>query len=395
MELWIVEPHDPLIVRDGRPFGATPGARARPLDFPFPSTIAGGLRTRAGQDNQGLFDTSKIAAVRQIDIRGPLLVELDYKDEPTFLVPAPGDALLIKDDEDATVYRHRLLPLQLGDAQSNMPDDLYPVGLVSLDLRKPSKDAPRFWYWDRFVQWLANPADNVEAVIPTELGHNGPGKEWRVHVQIDPRSFAGEDGALFATGGLEFCQRPSAEMQRRLSQAKRLALAAFVENLNELTIEEGFAPLGGERRIMRWHKGKNLPSQPEGLVEAIAKTGHCRLILLSPAYFDEGDRPSWLLQERNGVSPKLKAAIVGKPQTVSGWDFEQRRPKPTRYLAPSGTVYFLHLGEDADAIQEWVDEMWLRTVSDDKDDRLSGFGMAAIGVWDGNAHTILMEEANG
>lgn len=397
MELWIIEPHDPLIVRDGRPFGATPGARARPLDFPFPSTIAGGLRTRAGQNSEGLFDNSKVPDVKRIRIRGPLLVELDDADRVEYLVPAPGDALLIEDDKDDKVYRHRLLPLQLGDALSNMSNDLYPVGLVSPDLRKPSKAAPRYWYWDTFARWLATPADQVEAVIPTDLGHNGPSKEWRVHVQIDPRSFASEDGALFATGGLEFWQRPSAEDQQRLSQTKRLALVASVENLNGLTIEEAFAPLGGERRIMRWHKGQNLPSQPKGLAEAIAATGHCRLILLTPAYFEEGDHPSWLLQERNGISPKLKAAIVGKPQTVSGWDFEKRRPKPTRYLVPSGSVFFLDLSKEknADAIQEWVEEMWLRTVSDDEDTRLAGFGVAAIGVWDGKAHTISTEEANG
>jgi CRISPR-associated protein Cmr3 len=48
MTVWIMEPHDPLLVRDGRPFGSNPGARARSLLFPFPSTIAGGMRTRAG-----------------------------------------------------------------------------------------------------------------------------------------------------------------------------------------------------------------------------------------------------------------------------------------------------------------------------------------------------------
>lgn len=70
MELWIIEPRDPLIARDGRPFGPYPGARARPLNFPFPSTIAGGLRTRAGQDQSGRFEAKNIPAVKQIGIRG-------------------------------------------------------------------------------------------------------------------------------------------------------------------------------------------------------------------------------------------------------------------------------------------------------------------------------------
>ncbi len=31
MEIWLIEPHDPLIVRDGKPFGPNSGARASTL----------------------------------------------------------------------------------------------------------------------------------------------------------------------------------------------------------------------------------------------------------------------------------------------------------------------------------------------------------------------------
>ena len=48
MTLWRIEPRGPLIVRDGRPFGLNPGARAESLDFPFPATIAGARHHRAG-----------------------------------------------------------------------------------------------------------------------------------------------------------------------------------------------------------------------------------------------------------------------------------------------------------------------------------------------------------
>ena len=53
MTRWIIEPLDPLIVRDGRPFDPTPGARARSVPFPYPSTTTGGIRTRAGKDDNG------------------------------------------------------------------------------------------------------------------------------------------------------------------------------------------------------------------------------------------------------------------------------------------------------------------------------------------------------
>ena len=52
---WIIEPHDPLIVRDGRPFGPNPSAQAISLSFPFPSTTTGGVRSRAGLKGDGTF----------------------------------------------------------------------------------------------------------------------------------------------------------------------------------------------------------------------------------------------------------------------------------------------------------------------------------------------------
>ena len=63
---WLIEPIDPLIVRDGRPFGPTPGARARTLPFPFPQTIAGAVRTRDGLDANGRFDRTQDNIARVI-----------------------------------------------------------------------------------------------------------------------------------------------------------------------------------------------------------------------------------------------------------------------------------------------------------------------------------------
>lgn len=392
MDVWLIEPYDPLIVRDGRPFGPTPGARARPLDFPFPSTIAGGARTRAGQNEEGFFDAGKIGDVKKIGVRGPLLVELDDDDNPAFLVPAPGDGLLIWDDEREIVARHRLRPLDTENGRSDIPNGLRPVGLVKPDLRKPYKKAPRFWKWKPFTDWLTHPPNAEELVDPAELGLQGPGKEWRLHVKMNPDTFTGEEGALFATGGLEFWERPSAE-ERKLSQVKRLALAVGVENLNGLEIAETFAPLGGERRTMRWRRaGVGLPSMPDDLAETIAKTGFCRLILLTPACFTAGWRPDWLLQSRDGATPTLEAAVVGKPQTVSGWDFDKREAKPTRRLVPAGSVFYLALDGDAAVRRTWAEAMWLANVSDAEEDRLAGFGLTAVGVWDGKAYPVEVDD---
>src|SRR6266446_9986611 len=85
MAIWIIEPRDPLIVRDGRPFGPDPGARATSLPFPFPSTTTGGVRTRAGLNDRGIFDLAgkQLEDLKQLSVRGPLLVQLTRSEEHT------------------------------------------------------------------------------------------------------------------------------------------------------------------------------------------------------------------------------------------------------------------------------------------------------------------------
>ncbi len=112
----------------------------------------------------------------------------------------------------------------------------------------------------------------------------------------------------------------------------------------------------------------------------------CRAVLLTPACFTQGFRPTWLLQTRHGVTPTLIGAAVGRPAVVSGWDYAARpgRPKPARRLAPAGSVYFLKLGASSDdAICAWVNAIWMQCVSDDAQDRTDGFGLAALGAWSG------------
>lgn len=392
MTIWIIEPRDPLIVRDGRPFGPNPGARARSLNFPFPSTIAGGFRSQAGKDSDGFFDVSKRSAVKQIGVRGPLLVELDAQNVPQWLVPAPADALLLREDDNKPVIRHRLRPLDSAGTLSDLPTPLkHPVGMVQPDLSKPYKNAPSYWHWQQFTEWLVNPPDRKKEVDVGQLGHNGPGQEWRMHVKIQPETLTGEEGMLFATSGLEFWGRSLVEKERDLSTVKRLGLATEVTNLNNMTINNGPAPLGGERRMMHWHASNtSLPIVPDNLVDKIAQASCCRLVLLTPACFISGWLPNWLLQTQHGITPQLEAAVVGKPQTVSGWNFEPPvGPKPTRRLVPAGSVYFLRLDTtNKTAITDWVNHIWLQNVSDSEEDRLSGFGLTVVGVWDGVAHKM-------
>lgn len=408
MTIWIIEPRDPLIVRDGRPFGPHPGARATSLPFPFPSTTTGGVRTRAGLNDKGIFNLAgkQLEDLKQLPVRGPLLVQLtpDGNDiaQNKWLVPAPLDALLFPakqstpSGEKAALLR-QLVPLQLPEgAQTDFDSEeqervqnrldhekLMLIGMPRLDLNKPLKEAPHYWNWKFFQNWLLDPSRYEREIMSlATLGQMGPQREQRMHVSIDADREVAKDGMLFETSGLEFT---SPGNQHRLKDAQRLALAVAVDDNDDfaLRLRNGLACFGGERRIVSWRRSNvDLPLCPAELVEAVVEKKACRIILLTPACFQKGYRPKWLLDEHYGVTPKLKAIATRRPEVVSGWDLAIKKPKPSRRLIPAGTVLFLSLeGGDAAAISNWVEGMWMQCISDEPQDRADGFGLIVLGTW--------------
>ena len=116
--------------------------------------------------------------------------------------------------------------------------------------------------------------------------------------------------------------------------------------------------------------------------------------MLTPAYFEEGYHPRWLLEEskNTGVNLDLKAIAIQRPQIVSGWDLAKPGPKPSRRLAPAGTVLFLELkGSDA-AVGDWISKTWMQCISDGQEDRNDGFGLAVLGTWSGQLEAIQLEK---
>lgn len=405
MTIWIIEPHDPLIVRDGRPFGPDPGARASSLPFPFPSTTAGGVRTRAALDDNGFFKfpndqdrpeiQEQLNRLKQLRVRGPLLVQLAAEGRDIasnqWLVPAPRDALLFPAKPAATggpsALLQQLVPLQLPqDTQTDFDQKgLVLVGQSSYDERKPLNEAPRYWYWKTFQIWLGNPSSLNGAVQRlSDLGQTGPLREQRLHVSIDADKEVAKDGMLFETSGMEFTAPGKGE--QRLKDAQRLALAIAVDDSEQFTPRAGLAGFGGERRIVSWRKSStDLPSCPSGLEQTVVTNKACRVFLLTPACFKEGYHPGWLLKEaaKYGVTAAPKAIAIQRPQVVSGWDLALRKPKPSRRLAPAGTVLFLSLQGNDTEISDWIKSMWMQCISDDQQDRTDGFGLAVFGTWSG------------
>jgi len=379
-KLWIIEPRDPLIVRDGRPFGNTPGVRATSLPFPMPATVAGAMRTRAGSNSDGVFDVSRVNEVKQIGLCGPLLAQISDDNTLSWFAPAPADALILEDKKNDILQLKPLVPLVKPSGMTcNLSDALALVGMQRVDPAKPYGDTPRFWHWEYFTKWLCNPSE--QTVDPKTIGLSGLERETRTHVRMGSETQTADPGALFQTQGLEFT-----------TKAGRARLAIGIAT--DATLQAGFGSLGGERRVVCWRPSTaTLPILPDKLIDQIATDRACRIILLTPAHFDDGYHPRYLLKTQAGITPTLAAVAVQRPQTVSGWDYEKKEAKHTKRLAPAGTVFFLRFDTEAspDAMQSWVRKLWLTCVSDNEQDRRDGAGMVAIGVWNKNGELATME----
>lgn len=396
MTVWLIETRDPLIFRDGRPFDASPGARAKTLGFPMPSNSAGAVRTRAGRDTSGRFDTYLIEKLKEKQIRGPLLVELDRAGNVhDWLFPTPADALLLK-HASGDKSHGRVIPLTVIDAplgaKSNLPEHLALVGPTEYSKEKPHHKAPAFWRWEQYKAWLIEP--KPQDIELTVLGHPGPTRESRMHVSIKAGTQTAEDGALFQTSGLEFVHVTQGEDDQypSLDQIQTLGLAIETN----ATLHGGLDFFGGEQRVVRWRSGPDhLPQCPIEVRQAIIDKKHCRLILATPALFAQGYLPDATKLSRLGVKVSIQAVANPRYQVVSGWDYYLARPKPARRLVPSGSVYFLQLdGSDA-AIGHFVDTLWLQAVSDNDQDCHDGFGLALLGAWDGTPESLKYKKESG
>jgi CRISPR-associated protein Cmr3 len=389
MSVWLIQPRDPLIFRDGKPFNATPGARAQSLPFPYPSTLAGGVRTRAGRDASGKFDSQQIDSLLHQSIRGPLLVALDESGKLVeWLFPAPADSLIVEADDKLQGQRYWVRPVDLpAGAATNLEPGL-PVSVNPVVKQKPHAKAPRFWNWETMQAWLEHPND-AALVDLSKIGITGLTPEGRVHVRIDAEAGTASEGFLFQTSGLEFSTMPQVGNQKALSKFQQYALAVEAD----ADLEPGVDFLGGERRVVHWTRSsETLPACPNTIRKAIAGQKHCRLLLATPAVFAQGYLPKRVCHNTPGLKVAIVAAAVPRYRAVSGWDAQLGTQKASRRLTPAGSVYFLSLEGDEPAIEQFMDGVWMNTVSDDEQERRDGFGLALLGVWDGGIGSLEVKE---
>lgn len=369
---------DPLLFRDGRPFTEELGAQAAvSLPAPFPGVVAGAVRTMIGTRLGWNWTDGDVRQAKRISVAGPVIC---LGGKP--LVHAPADAVIYDAGTgDGGRRRMALRPSPLFEGEGcNLPEGMDPVA-VPEDVKPAS--GHDFWEWDDITQWLMRDDARQSELLPQDFPRiPKPSIEERTHVKIGDRGAAAE-GMLFTTASV-------APMERRRDGRWQDPLPwSYRVRVDESGIADGVSLagpvfLGGERRagVSVVKDASSWPACPRELSAKLRGARRIRMVLVTPAIFSGGWKPGWAGGSPPGLvglALTLKAACVPRREAVSGWDYQTRKPKPVRWLAPAGSVYFFEADGDTSQLASY--RAWLAPVSDNEQDRLDGYGLAVWGIW--------------
>ncbi|MDR0123015.1 type III-B CRISPR module-associated protein Cmr3 [Bacillus pumilus] len=407
-ERWFhIQPLDPLLIRDARPFQSVPGIRARSLNDVPPSVVAGTLRTALAKTRQSMKHTTPLSYYAKSLVRGPL-----YRWHDHLYVPMPNDLELFDDEYGMYQVRPKRMMSKgqgfFGTGKTGrFSEALWPP--IGAGARKKMKSPPAFVSLKWMMNWLTDAVDESQVKEAlTEYQHmqkenhsfknDAPPafipalqRQERTQIEVETGSKRAKDQHLFSTESLLFPDDFKLEAGIDLS----------TEESEELKPFSGIHPIGGERRLAHIEDRPHVYQQnwtcPDAIKESLKNKPYVRMILATPAYFSKGWQPGWLDEQLmskplfdTNVRLKLVWASVPYWQPISGWSLANKdkgREKAIRRLVPAGSVYFFTVEEGDPA--ELAEKMWLQSVSDrnrrkEAFDREDGCGLALWGTWKPN-----------
>ncbi len=371
-------PRDGLFCKDGRGWHTSASGRGHGLEWPWPSTILGALRSALGRNEEArsgtLFGPDEWRArTAQIRLGRTLVLRRSHGAEwktAHCVWPVPLDALWL---EGRRVV-HRLDPVQPIAPTLGRDDDDAREALMRAVPPAAGKPLlpPRWWRSEDFFAWLTGQPVEIRE-RDTELSMS---KRVQVHVGIDPERLAADEGVLFSHDVIE-----------TLKLHTEWAIGA------EVTVPAGalgsIASLGSDRRLARVESLVSaLFEPPVRLLEAFRPPSQgLRVAAVTPLCFEKGWLPDGF-EEKDGKyvgclpgighEVTLRAAFVPRPIHVSGWDMAKDAPKPTARMVAPGSVYVFERSDGEPFGKEDAESLWLAALGLRTDE---GFGRVVPGIW--------------
>jgi CRISPR-associated protein Cmr3 len=387
IEARFIEPLDVLFLRGNKLFG-DPGSYGESLVPPWPSVVAGALRSRILADDGVDLPAFARGEVKHETLGTPLapgnfavtafhLARRFADGRVETLMALPADLVVTESEDTQPVSVHSLKPIQLA------PSLLASSAFVSLPvLAETTRGKPASGYWlteSGWKKYLAGDTPQATDLVKSSaLWQIDP----RVGVGLDVATGRAADGRLFSVQAVA--------MTKREHTAKNGFDAGFVATASGAALpKSGTLRLGGDARAAAIHA---LPDCrfPEPDYVGIARAKRCRLILIAPGLFSDGWLPNGITQtatgefhlDLHGVRGKLLCAAVPRFEVVSGWDLAKWQPKPAQRTAPTGSVYWLgELDATPDALRKLVEAGLWRAPCEDAARRAEGFNRITLAAY--------------
>jgi CRISPR-associated protein Cmr3 len=367
---------DGFFCKDGRGWYGAGGGSGHGLEWPWPSTVCGAVRTLWGRAHEAIIgQRGWLAATASIAL-GPTLAMWRVRGasalERRWPVPADVEYVRMSDSTPSDVrYLH---PAPSSVATLGRDDDPARERLwiaPAIDRGKPGP-RPRWWTEDELIAWLGGSLVSAEPGV-------APGRPARRRVTraaIVPTTQTVSDGALFSHDVVETVE-PDGEW----------AIAA------EITLPDArfatTATLGSDRRLARVEAIERAAfDPPPALATASAADSlGLRLLVVTPTIFARGWLPDGLVARGDeyrghlaGIAPEvvLRAAIVPRPVAISGWDMAANAPRATDLAVAPGAVYFLQRADGRGFTAADLRDLWLAALGSRIED---GFGRVVAAPW--------------
>ncbi|MCH7667130.1 MAG: hypothetical protein IH936_14525, partial [Acidobacteria bacterium] len=308
-------PLDVVVASDTRPLEQGGYGRQGEIS---PSTLAGAIKTAAlehagidfAANGESLSDSARVVAGKvgfggsnpgELAFVAPLWRSVYGK----LLSRVPADCWV----DEKGYERQGLAPIP-GTSVSNL-------GVRCIQFVADYEPETRLLEFEELIEYLVCGADSIGPEgPPSDL--RGIERRWG-HERSEEGAVV--EGALFSRAVQRFTDRPSVAMQAGLS-----ALVRGLE-VDELPAR-AVVSLGGdghlaELRVEKFAFGPRIEELGQAAATSILEHGAFRMVLLGAAVFERGWLPPSL-----GNELTLVAGAVGEPLPVSGWDYEQRMPKP-------------------------------------------------------------------
>ncbi len=405
----LIEPSDVLLFRDGRPFSAEDGHRARSIFPPTPNTIQGVIRSKVLADRCGRYQEYKNGCwgcpeqnnctipneigrpaangkgnYGEMYLKGALIAKYQPPDVTAYF-PVPADVVQVKEKNNSATspQLQSLKPLQQQlPGQNDLPFSLLPLWTPET---RPVEAIEGYWTHKEMSDYLLGKCPNDFTKVK-ELYD----KEARLGIEVDNSKQTVREGRLYQAEFVR-CQ-------------DKVGLYLEIEGIKQLSAtpdsDRGIMAIGGENRAASYLKTPKLDwgNLNNQLKDSFKDSCGFKIYLATPGIFEnnnfdsqkgQGWLPSWLKTEiingtvyikgeYNGIFVELVAAAIGRYQTIGGWDIAYNRQKPTHRAVPAGSVYYFTTTASPEKV---LKAFHWQNLAEDEQERQIGYGLSLVGIW--------------